>query len=152
MFQRRKILSQTCSFDGANDENNLQDVLLSLSHNEPGIGTTCMEDFVNDTKLVDVSAFGALCADPEIDSYQKGFTRNYSDSTPGRMQYDCECSETDSYTGYIIWNCSPRDKSNIEIPPRNLMQTKDVLFDLTNLNEQNQSNTNAWILGRCRML
>ena len=130
------------SFDGANYENSIDNVLLSLSYNDPGIGATCMPDFVDDTND---DGFGAQCVNPDIDRYQQNFTQDYSE--PGKMKYVCECGVTDGYIKYVDWKCSPRDENDIEIPPRNLMQTQDILFNLTVLGENNNSSTNAWILG-----
>ena len=136
------------SFQGANDENKLKDILTFLTHNDPGIGTTCMPDFVDDSALEKLSEFGAQCANPNVEEYQEGFTQDYPNSIPGRWDVDCECEVTNTYTKYVTWDCSERNTSAVETPPRNLMLTEDILFDLTNLTENNDSNINSWILGK----
>ena len=124
------------------------DILLSLSKNDPGIGTTCMSDFVENRDLVEISAFGAECARPDMEEYKKGFTQDYANNVPGKMKYNCECSVENGHNGYAVWACSAREESDIETPPRNLMQTKDILFNLTDLKDNNHSSTNAWLLGK----
>ena len=136
------------SFKDASEGKKLKDILTSLSHNDPGIGTTCMQDFVDDSALSTLSEFGAQCGNPNEEKYQEGFTEDYPNSTPGRLDVDCECAETNTYTKYVTWDCSERNTSAVETPPRNLMQTTDILFDLTNLTENNDSNINSWILGK----
>ena len=107
-----------------------------------------MPDFVDDSALEKLSEFGAQCANPNVEEYQEGFTQDYPNSIPGRWDVDCECAVTNTYTKYVTWDCSERNTSAVETPPRNLMQTGDILFDLTNLTENNDSNINSWILGK----
>ena len=137
------------------------DVLASLTHNGPGIGTTCMTDFVENKTISELSKFGAECASPEDLDYQKGFSQEYSDDVAGKMMFNCECSIANDYNKYLIWSCQPRNQEEIEVPGRNLMQTQDILFNLTNLEDRGRTNTstnNDWILGtydldqRCRGL
>lgn len=125
------------------------DVLSSLTHNKPGIGTTCMEDFLSNDTLRELSKFGAVCASPDDPYYQQGFSRNYSDQTPGKMKYNCECKISDNYNKYAVWSCLPKS-DGVKVPGRNLMQTKDILFNLTRLSDYSTSNSSAnndWILG-----
>ena len=128
------------------------DVLSSLTHNEPGIGTTCMTDFVEDKTISELSKFGAECARSDDPIYQEGFSQDYSDDVPGKMKSTCECTVADDYNKYVIWSCQPRnDVNDVEVPGRNLMQTQDILFNLTNLSDNtgstNSSTNNDWILG-----
>ena len=108
-----------------------------------------MEDFVSNNTLREMSKFGALCASYEDKDYQYGFLQNYSDETPGKMMYNCECSISDDYNEYAVWSCQP-NYDDVETPGRNLMQTKDILFNLTDLSDTaspNSSANNDWILG-----
>ena len=138
------------SFKGSNHLNLFDDVLSSLTHNDPGIGTTCMEDFVSNNTLHEMSKFGALCASYGDIDYKYGFAQNYSDETPGKMMYNCECSISDDYNKYAVWSCNLPKYDGVETPGRNLMQTKDILFNLTDLRNNaspNSSTNNDWILG-----
>ena len=108
-----------------------------------------MEDFVSNNTLREMSKFGALCASYNDSDYKYGFSQNYSDETPGKMMYRCECSISDDYNRYAVWSCLPK-YDDVETPGRNLMQTKDILFNLTDLSDTaspNSTSNNDWILG-----
>ena len=149
---RNKLFFLSFSFDGSNGKNRFGDVLSSLTRNDPGIGTTCMKDFVSNRTLVELSKFGAECSGDNETNYQEGFLQNYSDEIPGKMKYNCECTISDDYNKYAIWYCPLKtEDKDIDVPGRNLMQTKDILFDLTNLRNigsTNSSTNNDWILGK----
>ena len=108
-----------------------------------------MEDFVSNRTLVELSQFGAECSLDET-KYQQGFSQNYSNDTPGKMKYNCECTISDDYNKYAIWYC-PLKSEDADVPGRNLMQTTDIMFNLTNLRSigsTNSSTNNDWILGK----
>ena len=137
------------SFQGADIENQFSSILASLSQNGPGIGTTCMADFVQNETLASLSAFGAHCAivpgsTPTDGKYSQGFTQDYPDNVPGKLIHNCGCTTISKHSSEIEWACSPR--AEVEVPPRNLMETKDVLFNLTSLNLVDMD-INGWILG-----
>ena len=112
-----------------------------------------MKDFVSNRTLVELSKFGAKCSGDNETKYQQGFLQNYSDEIPGKMKYNCECTISDDYNKYAIWYCPLKtEDKDIDVPGRNLMQTKDILFNLTNLSDigsTNSSTNNDWILGNC---
>ena len=115
-----------------------------------------MPAFLEDDDLKKLSAFGAQCAiNPwqnftSDEKYRQGFTQNYTNQ--GKLKDHCECTKPDTKSSQSVeWTCTELDGA-VQIPPRNLMETKDVLYNLTNLRFRHSSGDknipNQWILGK----
>ncbi|XP_059086217.1 retinal-specific phospholipid-transporting ATPase ABCA4-like [Tigriopus californicus] len=112
----------TNSFVSFSEESDLNNILGSLI-SDPGIGTTCMKD-------VPDLGFWTPC---QTNAGETNFTTEYGG--PGSKLEQCSCPST------YEWTCRREPNSSLSRPPRMIMNTTDVIFDLTH-----QPSPNHWIL------